>query len=163
MRSVHYEGYTFFEDGTIIGLHGRPLKIHLNKGRYEVGLVIDGERKKYLVARILYFAFNKFDISDKNLCVVSSDRDHTNIHLDNLELVHRKDLIHGEKHKGRAVLTDEQTEEIKGLYAGKSGANQYDKTGYSLNDLAKLYGVSKANIMHIVNGLSRDEASYKLK
>lgn len=163
MDSRNFHGYTIYEDGTIIGLYGRPIKPSLHNNRYEIKLKVDGKRKNYVLSRLIYYVFKPFDIEDKNLCVTYKDGDSKNIHIDNLQLAHRKDLIQGSKHKAISKLTDEQVEEIKQAYKGKSGANQHNKTSPSLYDLAKKYGVTKGNIMQIVKGISRNEEEYKLK
>ncbi|MFS0643735.1 hypothetical protein [Siminovitchia sp. 179-K 8D1 HS] len=163
MRKVDYHGYTIFEDGRIIGLYGKEVKKRINNGRYEIRLVIDGKRKNYIVARLMYFVFVGFDISNKDLCITHKDGDYLNVHINNLQLQHRRDLIQGDKHVNRAKLTNEQVEEIRRLYRGKTGNNQYDKQGYSLQDLANMYGVSKANIRMIISGDSRNKKDYKLK
>lgn len=163
MKSVDFHGYTIYEDGTVIGLHGKKIKINLNAGRYEVGLRIENKRVTYMLSRLVYYVFCPFDINDKDLCVSFKDNDKLNVHLDNLFLIQRKDLIQGDKHIARAKLSDEQVEEIRNLYKGKSGGNQFDKVGYSLKDLADKYGVTKSNIMWIVRGMSRNEDDYKLK
>lgn len=163
MKSVDFHGYTIYENGTIIGLYGKEVKKRLNNGRYEIRLNIEGKRKNYIVSRLVYHAFNPFNIEDQNMCISYKDNDKTNIHLDNLYLTHRKDLIQGDKHQSRAKLTDDQVKEIRQLYKGKTGSNQFDKQGYSLNDLAAMYGVSKGNIKMIIKGDSRNEKEYKLK
>lgn len=163
MRSVNYHGYTIYEDGTIIGLYGKEVKKSNNKGRYEVRLNIEGKRRNFVVARLIYHAFYPFDISDKNICISYKDNDKMHIHLNNLYQTERKNLIQGEKHINRSKLSNEQVEEIKTLYNGKTGSNQYDKVGFSLQDLANKYGVSKSNIMWIVKGMSREKDDYKLK
>lgn len=163
MEYVDYHGYKVYKDGTVIGLYGKEVKKRINKGRYEIRLNIDGKRKNFVLSRLIYHVFNPFDIDDKNLCVSYKDNDKLNVHLDNLYLTHRKNLIQGEKHKARAKLTDQQIKEIRELYKGKAGTSQHDKTSLSLNDLAKMYGVTKANIAHVVKGWSRNEKDYKLK
>lgn len=164
VRRADFHGYTIYEDGRIIGLHGREIKKRLKDGRYEIRLNVKGERKNYMVSRLIYYVFEPFDIDDRNLCVSYKDGDKTNIHFDNLFLAHRKDLIQGDKHKNVSALTDEQAEEIRRLYTGKVSVNQHDqKAGYSYQDLADMYGVSKANIMWIVKGMSRNKDDYKLK
>lgn len=163
MKFVDYHGYTIYEDGTIIGLYGKEVKKRNNNGRYEVRIMIDSKRCNFTVARLIYHAFYPFDLSDKNICISFKDNDKLNVHLNNLYQTERKDLIQGEKHISRSKLTNQQAEEIKSLYKGKTGSNQYDKVGYSLQDLANKYGVSKSNIMWIVKGMSREEKDYKLK
>jgi hypothetical protein len=163
MKSVDFHGYTIYENGKIIGLYGKEVKKRINNGRYEIRLNIEGKRKNYMVSRLVYYVFNPFDIEDKNICVSYKDNDKLNIDLSNLYLTHRKELIQGDKHQQRAKLTNEQAEEIRQLYKGKTGSNQHDKEGYSLSDLAAAYGVSKANIKMIIKGGSRNEKEYKLK
>lgn len=163
MKSIDFHGYTIYENGKIIGLYGKEVKKRLNNGRYEVRLNVEGKRKNYIVSRLVYHAFNPFDINDQNMCISYKDNDKLNINLDNLYLTQRKDLIQGDKHTQRAKLSDEQVKEIRQLYKGKTGSNQHDKTGYSLSDMAAMYGVSKANIKMIIKGGSRNEQEYKLK
>lgn len=163
MRKEDFHGYTIYEDGTIIGLYGKEVKKRINNGRYEVRLNVEGKRKNYIVSRLVYYVFNPFNIDDHNLCISYKDNDKLNIHLDNLFLAHRKDLIQGDKHKALVKLTDKQVNEIKQLYKGKSGVNQLDKKGLSLQDLANMYGVTKGNIKMILKGQSRNENDYKLK
>lgn len=163
MRTADFHGYTIYEDGTIIGLYGKEVKKRINNGRYEVRLNIEGKRKNYIVSRLVYYVFNEFDINDQNLCVSYKDNDKLNIDLSNLYLTHRKDLIQGDKHRSIARVTDEQAEEIRQLWKGKTGNNQYDKEGYSLQDIANMYGITKANVNWIIKGWSRNEEDYKLK
>lgn len=163
MRKVNFHGYTIYEDGTIISLYGREMKKSLNNGRYEIRLNIEGKRKNYIVSRLVFYVFNPFDIDDKNICISYKDGNKESIHLDNLYLTHRKDLIQGEKHKARSKLTDTQIKEIKALYKGKAGTSQHNKTSLSLQDIANMYGVSKGNIALIIRGESRNEKDYKLK
>lgn len=163
MRKEYFHDYEIFENGKIINKFGNEVKLREHKGRYETRLVVDGKRKNFLVARLLYFVFIGFDMSNKDLCITPKDGNHLNISLDNLDLVHRKDLIQGEGHKKRAKLTDEQIEEIKATYQGKMCVNQHDKTGISYQDLANKYGVTRANIKMIIKGMSRNKDEYKLK
>ena len=165
MNYKEFHGYLIYENGTVIGLQGRPIKVRNHEGRLEVKLHIDNKRKIYILPRLMYYLFHGFDIDDKNLCVIHKDDNKLNTHIQNLELVERKEIIQGEGHRKRAKLTDEQIQEIKEQYVRSSpGANQYNgKAGMSLNDLALKYGVSKSNIYHIIKGLSRNEDDYKLK
>lgn len=170
MRHQTFYDYTVFEDGTIISKTGREVKKRIHNGRYEVRLTINDERKYYILARLVFHVFyakpgndSPFDINDKNQCITHKDGDKLNVHRLNLKVVPRKDLIQGEGHKARTILSDEQVAEIRAAYSGAAGANQYDKTTPSLKDLADQYGVSKANISAIIKGRSRKPADYKLK
>lgn len=158
-----FHNYKIYKNGTIINKFGNKLKLRIKNNKYEVKLTINSERKNFIVSRLIYYVFLPFDIIDKNLCISYKDNNSLNIHLDNLYLIHRKDLIQGEKHKTIAILTDQQIKEIKELYKGKSGNNQYDKQNYSLQDLANMYNVTKGNIASIVKNKSRDKDNYKLK
>lgn len=163
MRKASFYNYLVYEDGTIINQYGKEIKKRIHNGRYEVKLKSGDKRKNFVVARLVYNLFNPFNIDDQNLCVNFKDGNKLNIHLDNLYLTHRKELIQGEKHKSISHITNEQAIQIRKEYKGTSGSNQYDKTSLSLNDLAKKYNTTKANIKMIVSGGSRNEDNYKLK
>lgn len=165
MDSVIFYDYEVFEDGTIINLKtGREMTpVIKNNKRKEIRLTINGVRKHYIVARLVYWLFNPdFDIENKNLCIVVND-DKIDFTLTDLKIVNRKDLIQGENHKSIAKLTDLQVEEIKSMYAGKMCVNQYDKTGVSYSDIASKYGVTKAIIAQIIRGETRNKTKYILK
>lgn len=162
MKAVNFHGYSFYKDGTIISLQGRKMKQTNNNGRYEIKLKIEDKRKTFLVARLMYKLFIGFDIDNKNLCIVHKDGNRLNNHIDNLQLKHRKDIIQGSKHKSISKLTYEQVEEIKKMYTGNAGVNQYNKKSWSMNDLAKKFNVSKGNIQMIFKGWSRNKDDYKL-
>ncbi len=162
MRKTYFHGYTFYEDGTIIGLYGREIKKVENKGYYEIKLVVNGKRKTFSVARLMYNLFVGFDIDNKNLCVLHKDNNRLNVHIDNLYLEHRKNIIQGSKHDSISKLTQKQVEEIKELYKGSAGINQHDKKGLSMNDLAEKYNVSKGSIQMILKGWVRNKDNYKL-
>ena len=160
MKIGTFEGYTITEDGTIYGKHNKILTLRWHKDRYEVRL----NGKIYILARIIYKAFNPdFAITDRDLCITFKDGNKKNIHIDNLECKHRKDIIQGENHKIRAKLTNEQAEEIRQLWEGKAGNNQFDKKTFSLQEIADAYGITKGNVQMIINGKSRNVNNYKLK
>lgn len=158
-----FHGYKVSNYGNIISLQGRPLSIRNNNGRYETRLNINGKRQNFIVARLVYYLFKGFDIENKNMCIINKDDNTLNVRIDNLMAIERKNLIQGEHHVKVSKLTNEQIEEIRELYKGTSGTNQYDKVGYSYNDLAKIYGVTKGNIASIIKNRSRYSQEYKLK
>lgn len=163
MRCANFYGYTVYEDGTIYNYRGKQITVSIHDDRYVVKLFVNGKRRNFTLARTLYWLFvEKFDYNNKDLCVSFKDGNKLNIALDNLILIHRKDLIQGEKHK-ISKLSDKIVEQIRNEYYGKAGSNQYDKTRPSLNDLAKKYNVSKSNIAIIIKKKGRNEKSYKLK
>lgn len=163
MKKVDYHGYTIYENGKVIGLYGKEIKTRERDGRYEIRLNIGGMRKSFILSRLVYHAFQDFDINNKNLCVTHKDGDNLNVEFSNLELVKRQVLIQGEGHKSRISLSDAEVAEIRSLYKGKAGINQYDRKGFSLQQLADKFGVSKGNVMQIVKGMSRNAKNYKLK
>lgn len=93
MKAVDFHGYTIYEDGTVIGLHGKPIKVRIRKNRKEVGLRINGKARYFLLARLVFYLFKPFDISNRDLCVVFKDKNPMNVHLSNLALVKRENLI----------------------------------------------------------------------
>lgn len=169
MNHRNFHGYTIYDDGTIIGLYGKTVTKRIHDGRYEVRLNIEGKRKNFIVARLIYHLFHAesdgaaFDINDPNQCITHKDGDKLNIDLNNLSMQLRKDLIQGESHSTIAKLTDQQVQDIRSQYKGRAGSNQLNKTSPSLKDLADEYGVSKSNIAAIIRGESRKSDDYKLK
>lgn len=150
MREIYFHGYTIREDGVVLSQFGRPLKMRWHNNHYEFRLKVGDERKSFIVARLIYNAFHPFGMSDRNLCVIHKDGDNRNLHLDNLALVERKDLIHGDKHV-RSLLSNAQAEEVRALYAAG---------GVSMGQLAKRYEVSKSTIQSLIERRHRDY--YKL-
>jgi len=162
MLSKEFYDYTIFENGEIYKGEKR-VSIRINDGRYETRLTIEGKRKNFILARLMFLVFKEFNIDDKNLCICNKDGDKLNINLDNLYLEDRKNLIQGDKHKNQAKISDLEAEEIRKEYNGKVGSNQHDKIGLSLNDLAKKYNVTKGLIAQIVSGRCRNKSKYILK
>ena len=163
MKSLMFDKYEIFEDGTIINTStGKKISQRIKGNHKEVRLTIDGVRKNYITSRLVYWLFNDdFDIENKNLCVVADDM--INFTLKDLKVVHRKELIQGDGHKNVCKLTEEQVSEIKALYNGKPCINQHDKNGVSYADISKKYGVTKSLIASILRGKTRNEKTYKLK
>lgn len=166
MESRQFYQYTIKENGDIFNTKTKKaIKKHLHKGVYEVRLTIDGKKKVYSFHRLYYFLFVKeFDMNNTNLCVSIKDGNVENISKNNLVLKSRKDIVQGENTKA-SKLTDQQVEEIRSLYKGKISVNQFDKSGdgFSYQDLANRYGVSKASIGRIIRGETRNKSRYKLK
>lgn len=171
MENRDFHGYTIYENGNIEGLYGKTLKQRTREGgRKEIRMTVKGERKNFIVSRLVYCVFNDIDIFelDKDQCVVAIDGDKSNVTLNNLELVYRGDLIQGEKHTAISKLTDEQIEEIRAKYESTKDnrpVNQYDVEGtyHSYRSLAEEYSVTYTMIKHIIKGDSRDSSKYKLK
>lgn len=171
MEYREFFGYNIFENGSVYNQYGRKLKPTKKKDgrgyRYEIRLHTDKGRQSFILSRLLYYVFNPdFNIEDKNLCVVYKDRELTRenkLHIDNLEVKHRKDLIQGDSHHSVNVITSEVAEKIRSEYKGKAGKNQRDKKSPSYSDLAKKYNTSRENIIKIVKRESRNKEKYKLK
>lgn len=171
MECKKFFDYTICENGDIYNKHNRKLKPTRKKDgrgyRYEIRLHTDNGRKHFILSRLLYYVFNPdFDVSNKDLCVVFKDREETNdseLHINNLEVQHRKDLIQGDNHHNRTTVTSEVSEKIREEYEGKASKNQFNKTSPSYLDLAKKYNTTRGNIIQIVRGRSRNKDKYKLK
>lgn len=160
-----FSDYKIFENGAIINRYGKEITKRAHNGRYEVRLIVDGQRKNILLSRLMYWLFvEQFDYDNKDLCVSYKDGNGLNIDLNNLYLTERKNLIQGEGHRKRIKITDEQMEEIRQAYKGNQMySNQFTKTGASLKELADKYGVTKKEIHHIIKGTARNPENYKLK
>lgn len=120
-------------------------------GHKRVLLYKDGQREKWLVHRLVAFAF--LGVPPEKYEVNHIDFDPTNNHVDNLEWVpHRDNILHsrdrlarkrGESH-GRSKLTAEQAQAIKDRYA---------QGGISFAKLAKEFDVSPQQCHKIVRGM----------
>lgn len=162
MRKAVFYNYIISEDGTILNSKGTVHKLRINNGTYETKLVIDGISRYVQLHRIIYYLFvKKYDLYDYNICIIAKDGNFLNLDANNLELVKRSSLIHGQKHKFRAKLSDEDVENILAEYKGPS-ANQFDKVGPSYRELSNKYGVTKSAIASIIRKESRNKEKYKL-
>ena len=153
MKTAMYKGYTFHENGYVYNFNGREKKIRLNRNKYEIKLSYNGKIIYHTYHRIRSYLFvEKFDINNKNICVVAKDGDYTNLDLSNYYLEDRQVIVHRDNHKV-SKLTTKQVEEIREKYKSKSGSNQHDMTCiYSYQFLADYYGVSKGLIAMIIRG-----------
>lgn len=147
LEARHFHGYTFYEDGTVIGLLGRKLKlkndsqiVNRSSRRVNVKLCINGEERVFTMARLMYCLFNGLDIDslDKSLWVTFKDGDKLNLHIDNLELVHCSE-INGEKlsQKEKFKMFDMRQE------------------GVSVKELASMFGVSESFVQADWKGMLR--------
>jgi len=92
---AEFMGYKVHSDGTIIGKHNKPLKLHTGSGDYlQVNLYSKGKPKTFLLHRLLALLFipnskNKSEVNHK-------DGNKLNNSLSNLEWVSRSENInHG--------------------------------------------------------------------
>ena len=169
MEYRNFYGYQIYTDGTIISQNNRILKHTIKNGRKEIRLTVNGVRKSFISARLIYCVFNDIDIFtlDKNECISFKDNNKLNISLDNLVRVFRGDLIQGVKHKNISKLTQEQIEEIKEKYENtikNRPINQHDRNEIynSYRTLATEYGVTFSLIKQIIEGKIHNEKNYKL-
>ena len=172
MKYKMYGEYTVCENGDIYSPRGKKISHSLSSGNKRQIKIksVDGKRKSYTSSRFIYCVMNDIDIDtfDKNKCIIQIDGDNDNLHLSNLKCVDRADLIQGEKHKKRAILSDKDVQDIVDRYnktKDNRPINQYDKTAEydSYRKLAKEYGVTYAQIRNIIKGSSRNKDNYKLK
>ena len=141
-----YKGYTFHENGYVYNFNGREKKIRLNRNKYEIKLSYNGKIIYHTYHRIRYYLFvEKFDINNKNICVVAKDGDYTNLDLSNYYLEDRQVIVHRDNHK-ISKLTTKQVQEIREKYKNRSINN------HSYKSLSQDYGVSKCLIAQLVKG-----------
>lgn len=169
MRVANFHEYAITETGQVYRRTGRPRKPILKNGRYEMRFNTPEGKKTYPLARAIYSAFNPdFDITDKNQCITFKDNNKLNVYLDNLICVFRGDLIQGDGHRNRTVITEQQADQIRKEYAdtiNNRPVNQHnqEKPYNSYRKLAKKYGVTYALIKQIIEGKTRNKENYKLK
>lgn len=170
MKYKMFGDYTVMENGDIYNAKGKKLTHTIKNGRKEIKLSFNGKRKAFISPRLVYCLFNDIDIEtfDKNQCVTFKDGDKLNIHIDNLQIKFRGDLIQGDNHKAINKLNEKQVQEIKEKYFStiqNKPINQHDKTKpyNSYRSLAREYGVKYSAIKQIVEGSCRNERNYKLK
>ena len=100
MKVVDYYGYKVYEDGTILGLRGNKLKpSKTNSGYYCVGISIPelGLKRPFAVHQVVAFAFLGLKPGQgrgmDSITVNHKDRDKSNNHVSNLELVTKRENI----------------------------------------------------------------------
>ena len=115
MRKVELWGYTIYEDGRIIGLHGK--EINYNK---QIKVQWGNKKKAKMVyyARFVYYAFNykNFNFNDKTIVIQHINGDNKDCHINNLVAVKRKFISQGQNN-GLAKLTDAEVQLIRKAYA----------------------------------------------
>lgn len=155
MRKVNLFGYEVCENGTILGLNGKPLAFHKT-----IDLFINKKKKSVSYARFVYWAFNQdFNFENHKFCVKHKDNDIKNNAIDNLYITNKKKHLRGENNS-RAKLTDEEVKEIRERYfkneiesRDENINNPFKKVSY--RKLAEEYGVSHNLIKQIVKGECR--------
>lgn len=157
MQEVDFLGYKILEDGTIIGLNGKPMAYNKT-----IQLTTDKNKtQSFSYARLVYWAFHQdFDFNNHKFCVRHKDSDETNNNINNLYISDKKDYLWGENHK-KSKLTEEEVEEIRKLYFigeedNKGNGLNNPKRKYSYRKLAEKFGVSHNLIKQIVKGECRN-------
>lgn len=152
MNIREFEGYLFYEDGTIYNSKGKELKPRFKNDKFEIRLSTKNGIKYHMYHRLRYYLFiGGFDLNDKDTCVVAIDGNYQNLQLSNFKLMKRSIIISRKNHK-RTKLTEDQVKQLKSEYKGRCGVNQHYMTDYrSYSFLAEKYGVSKSTISWIIN------------
>lgn len=152
-----YHGYKIGSDGTIIGLKGKAMRPFTHKdGTIKIAIRINGKKKNFAIARLVYCVFNNIDILtlSPDECVVFRDNNRNNIQLNNLECVKRKDM---NKYREQAAirLLIKQTQEIQNLYDGKIKTISYKK-------ISEKYNLRYFQIYNIINSFTKKRKSSNL-
>lgn len=167
--TIQYYRYTIKRNGSIKNEKGRELKRYNLAYPYShVTLLINGKKKKRVVARLIYALFYELDtgktVSDKTTLLFFKDNNSQNTNYDNLEVVSRRE---GLLRKGNLVKRDDngdfmrnftlqEAEEIRRRYHAKQddnkNLNQYKKVSPSIRELAKEYHCSVGLISKILKG-----------
>ena len=148
-----YKNYIITKEGSIISKKtGKQLYVHVNKKGYNfVRLKADGNGRTMLVHRIIAYLFlpNPDNLPEVN----HKDGNKSNNNHWNLEWCSRKHNVEhavasGLHHKGEgsgnSKLTNDQAEQLRGLY----------RTGWKQDDLAKRFGITQPRVSDIVNNKS---------
>ena len=137
--SIEYNGYLFHKDGYIINPNGRRITITAKTGRMRFRLP-EGKLIIVKAARLAYEIYHNVNLNRGEL-VKCLDGDLTNIAMENLELLERKEYF---KDFNWIYKFDEDTVQkiIK----------EYKKGGISIQGLADKYGCCHATIWNITHG-----------
>ena len=87
-ESKQYRGYIFYKDGRVFNPNGREMKIRDEGNYFAIALTNNGKRKYIGFHRIRYYLFlQKFDIENKNICIVAKDGNYKNLYLCNISFI----------------------------------------------------------------------------
>lgn len=139
MESKLFNGYTVFENGTIIGKFGKTLKPRKARGGYLRIVISNGveNQKQYSVHRLVAELFipnpdNKPEVNHR-------DRNKENNHKDNLEwATRRENNIHAPSQKGRTGRLSVQSKSV----IHKQTGIVYD----SIKQAADTYGIEHKSL-----------------
>lgn len=140
-------GYTVTRDGRVKGPSGRWLKLTNKRGHVSVWAQIDGASRRFGVGRLVCEVYNGPPPTPEHRAE-HIDGDSTNNHADNLRWTTR--ALQGEGNHN-AVLTREKVHKIREAY--RSG-------GWSMDSLAREYGVSQPTIFMIVHNRTWKDPDY---
>lgn len=140
-NTISYAGYMFYSDGSIFNKHNNPIKVSATTGN--IRIIVDAEPRVLNGGRFVYELFNDTVLSRSDM-VLYKDGDKSNIALENLDLIKRKDYF---KDKEWEHKFDKETQEkIKKLY--EKGKNK----GVTMYSLAKDFDCCHITIWKIING-----------
>lgn len=148
---IEFNGYKIYSNGTFISPKGRTIKkITINYPDSHVILIISGKKIKYNTARLMYSLFKKNgEKVDNSELIVFKDNDSKNVAISNLKLVKKKNYF--KKYKTKKY-TNDFVMEIKKAYKKntKNTSNQYNRSGPSVRELARIYGCSLSTVCKII-------------
>ena len=139
-NTIRYAGYTFHSNGEIHTKRGKLITVSPATGN--VRLSIEKESIVVKGGRIMYELFNDTVLSYSDV-IVFSDGDFTNISLDNIEVVNRKDYFHN--YEWGYKFSKEEQEKIRREY------KENKEKGLTINKLAQKYDCCDITIWRIVN------------
>ena len=143
---IKYAGYSFYSDGRILNKHQKSISVSSTTGN--IRLIIEGKARVLKGGRFIYELFNNTILSGSDL-VIYKDNDNTNIALENLEVITRKDYF---KDKECNYKFDKETQEII-----KKKYEEGKVNGVTMYSLADEYDCCHITIWKIINGTYQRE------
>lgn len=151
-ETIVYAGYVFSSTGCIFNKYNNPITVSETTGN--IRIIVEGKARVLNGGRFMYELFKDKGLSRSDL-VVYKDGKKTNIALDNLEVIKRKEYF---KDKEWNHKFDKETQKkiIKEYEEGK------DK-GVTMYSLAEDYGCCHITIWKIINGTYEKGANNEKK
>lgn len=133
---IEYGTYIIHRSGSILDHRNRTVKINQSTGN--VRLVINGVSQIKKGGRLIYELFNDVELTHSDI-IIFNDGDETNIALDNITIVSRKDYFDG--HEWNYKFNNETQNRIK----------EGHKQGKTIHQLASDYDCCDVTIWKILN------------
>ena len=150
--------YVDADEGKIYKLvrqrHRKELNVRLNNDCPCVEMMIEGKKKHYNPAKVIYEA-KTGETLKQGVIFDFKDGNKRNYAFDNIIIVKRKDYFKGYEFPNHIVLTREEVEAIQKLYdrdTRKKMGNRGKNLKPSYKDLAKMFHCSKSTIYKALNG-----------